>query len=219
MASAAAIAAGFRLNMNAPRDAADTVSDCGRLERGRFITPGRKVNLSTRGGPKVGNVARTGTSPRSGGRSPQPGALSSASGSDSRRPHAGRFAVEHTRWLGQDRTDCGRGRATPHAVHAGFRSCRANFSTGRWERALGHVCTLLARSRSRAAGLVREPGARNRWSRPGARTPRHDRFAPRGRRRGQRGLSVTSNRLSLTTCDVVGCRNLGIHRVKRGCCR
>jgi hypothetical protein len=44
-ASAAVIAAGFRLNMNAPRDAAHTVSDCGRLERGRFINPGRGVNL------------------------------------------------------------------------------------------------------------------------------------------------------------------------------
>jgi len=43
--AAAVIAAGFRLNMNAPRDAAHTVSDCGRLERGRFINPGRGVNL------------------------------------------------------------------------------------------------------------------------------------------------------------------------------
>jgi len=57
MTSDAAIAAGFRLTMNAPRDAADTVSDCSRLERGRFITQGQEVNSSRRGAVKVGKVA------------------------------------------------------------------------------------------------------------------------------------------------------------------
>ena len=62
MASAAVIAAGFRLDMNAPRDAADTLSDCGRLERGRFITWGRRVNLITRGTLEV-QASEQGTTP------------------------------------------------------------------------------------------------------------------------------------------------------------
>jgi len=62
MASAAVIAAGFRLDMNAPRDAADTLSDCGRLERGRFITWGRRVNLITRGALEV-QASEQGTTP------------------------------------------------------------------------------------------------------------------------------------------------------------
>ena len=53
MASAAVIAADLRLNMKAPRDAADTLSDYGRFERGRFITWPRRVNLITRGALKI----------------------------------------------------------------------------------------------------------------------------------------------------------------------
>ena len=53
MASAAVIAADLRLNMKAPRDAADTLSDYGRFERGRFITWPQRVNLITRGALKI----------------------------------------------------------------------------------------------------------------------------------------------------------------------
>ena len=62
MASGVVIAAGIRLNMNAPRDGAHTLSDCGCLERGRFITWGQRVNLITRGALEV-QASEQGTTP------------------------------------------------------------------------------------------------------------------------------------------------------------
>jgi len=65
MASAAVIAADPRLGMKAPRDAADTLSDYGRFERGRFITRPQRVNLITRGALKI-QASEQGTTHRPG---------------------------------------------------------------------------------------------------------------------------------------------------------
>ena len=69
MASAAVIAADLRLGMKAPRDAADTLSDYGRFERGRFITWPRRVNLITRGALKI-QASEQGTTHRRGSCNP-----------------------------------------------------------------------------------------------------------------------------------------------------